>query len=230
MADDEAGIGQTADESQGAKVKSGTEWKGVVTKDQDDLMEKSMNDTRRSMALAHPGAANANVDYEHINPLNPKNGFYDRRYVCESRAMADLDDEDDFSELFSDAAAHSKQISLALKNISDRQCEYIAQQLQADYDVQRLWLNDNPITAVGIAHIADALKGNKKLHELYLHYTDIKDEGLNLLLEMFGQNSSLRRVECGSCGITQVGANNVLASFKPGGQVAMQGAQVCWSC
>jgi len=49
---------------------------------------------------------------------------------------------------------------------------------------KRLYLNDNEITGVGIRYIADALKRNRTLEELYLHYTDIGDDGLRELLLM----------------------------------------------
>lgn len=55
------------------------------------------------------------------------------------------------------------------------------------------------------------------MEELYLHYTAIGDKGLQYLLDMLSKNQTVRHLECGRCGITEKGAEEVIKAFSPGG-------------
>ena len=90
---------------------------------------------------------------------------------------------------------------IAPRRLTDLHCEWIANYLDetslrygdqikklreaedGPFGVRQLWLNDNPITEAGIMFIADALKNNQTLEELYLHYTAIGDKGLQVPCE-----------------------------------------------
>ena len=51
--------------------------------------------------------------------------------------------------------------------------------------------------------LAGALKENSSLKELYLHYTSIGSDGFKQLLEGCAKNSTLKKLECGKCGIDE---------------------------
>lgn len=59
-----------------------------------------------------------------------------------------------------------------------------------------------------------------QVEELYLQYTAIGDRGLQHLLDMLSVNQTLRRLDCGCCGITEKGAQEVIKAFGPGGYAA----------
>lgn len=59
-----------------------------------------------------------------------------------------------------------------------------------------------------------------QVEELFLQYTAMGDKGLQHLLDMLSLNQTIRRLDCGRCGITEKGAQEVLKAFRPGGYAA----------
>jgi len=184
-------------------------------------MRAAMQSTQRTAAKNHPGAVNASSSLAHPTALAPRNGFFDRRYECTTKDLDDIEDEQDFAFMRGDEILSEdgepvppKTVTLAMKNLTDMHIHWLSKYL-AEQDsgegCTKLWLNDNKITEDGAEDLAKALERNKTLEELYLHYTDIGDKGLEFLLNALapGKNATLRRLECGCCGITQVGANLV---------------------
>ena len=128
-----------------------------------------------------------------------------------------------------------QRVTLAMKGITDLHCEWISlfldetslrygdqikkwrEAADGPFGVRQLWLNDNPISEIGVMHLADALKNNSTLEELYLHYTAIGDKGLQQLLEMLNENNTLKKLELGACGITEKGAGAIINALSVGG-------------
>ena len=78
---------------------------------------------------------------------------------------------------------------------------------------ESLWLNDNHITHTGAGQLAEALRDNTTLTELYLNYNALNDAGLRVLLVALEKNKTVRKLELGACGIgeEESGSENVAA-------------------
>jgi len=77
-----------------------------------------------------------------------------------------------------------------------------------------LWLVENNITSVGISILADALKTNTTLEELYLQYNYISDDGVHSLIEPLSNNNTLKILALGHNGITDEAANDISEIIK----------------
>lgn len=191
-------------------------------KDVDALRAKTEAETKEGAEIAFSKAANVGGDRHNssrrVTPLAPVNGFYDQRHVCETASAAALKFESELERLFlgseDDAELERERgygrvprVTLAMKGLTDNHCREIAKHLKSKdppCKVEQLWLNDNPgITAEGAKALAGALKENSSLKELYLHYTSIGSDGFKQLLEGCAKNSTLKKLECGKCGIDE---------------------------
>ena len=243
---EQAAMGGGAQGEGDSPLGSGGDWKGQLSKNFDAHLRQRMEAAHIAGPLSHPGAKNAGAGYAEYKaaPLAPRNGFYDERYVCSTLPQDEIDEEFDFQFLLGeemDGVPPPSRVTLALKGLSDLHVAWIAKFLNEEslqygdairkwreaeggpFGVRQLWLNDNPITATGAMHLANALKCNQTVEELYLHYTSIGDAGLDHLLEMLGKNSTLKKLEVGCCGITERGAKAVVKAFSRGGVCASNG-------
>lgn len=214
-------------------------WSSTTNAAFDVMMNNRMSAVweQEDVVHMHPSARNTGEAYSKIRPqpLAPRNGFYDERYVCETLPQDNMDEDADFEFLIGsdeDGIAPPRRVTFAFKGVQDYTVEMLARFLdetsprwgstikswrEQGEGVRQLYLNDNPITDAGIAFLADALKNNSTIEELYLHYTHCNDLGLQHLLEMLGHNNTLRKLELGACGITEKGAKAVLKAFERGG-------------
>ena len=220
-------------------------WQGEQNDHFDNFVNKRMDAVyfQEDVVNMHPSARNAGRDYaqHRAQPLAPRNGWYDERYICATKPQEELDEETDFEFLIGsslDGIAPPKRVSFAMKGLQDHTVEMIARFLDETSvrygdtikkwreaedppcGVRQLFLNDNNITDVGVGYLAAALKNNSTIEELYLHYTHCNDVGLGHLLEMLGENKTLKKLELGNCSITEKGAQAVLKAFGKGGVCA----------
>merc|ERR1719473_318682 len=112
----------------------------------------------------HPTARNTGTKYANVRaqPLAPRDGFYDERYVCATRPADNIDEETDFEFLIGakdDGIVPPRRVTLAFKGVQDYTVEMIAPFLdetstrwgdtvkdwrEEGEGVKQLWLNDNP--------------------------------------------------------------------------------------
>eukprot|EP00965_Chrysotila_dentata_P032979 1098595-Pleurochrysis_carterae.AAC.6 len=203
------------------KVKSKSVPPPVQNRHYDKLLQATMKESRRQSQMAHCEAANAWG--EHVTPLSPKDGFYDQRYVCATRPLAELCDLDDFKQLFlgdyEEGEPPPEKITLAMKGLTHTHIEWLSYCLnESNHDedeyvpghgVQMLWLNDNDIGEYGAQLIGNALKNNTSLKELYMQYTNIRDGGLHALMDALKTNKTLQRLELGCCNIGEEGVQKL---------------------
>lgn len=219
-------------------------WNASEVPNWDAMLEKRMAAVhmQEDVVKMHPTAYNAGAKYakHRATPLAPRDGWYDERYVCATNSQLEMDEETDFEYLVGaplDGIVPPKRVSLAMKGVQDYTVEMIARFLDETslrygdtikawreedppQGVVTLFLNDNPITDAGAAFLADALKNNHTIEELYLHYTFVNDKGLAHLLEMLGQNKTLKKLELGNSGITEGGIQAIFKAFDKGGVCA----------
>ena len=194
---------------------------GDVAKDFDKHTNDTMVDTKKSASKAHPQAYNAGLGWTGAAPLAPKDGFYDERYICATKSKEEVDEDDEIQELFQGYEGQDEptRITLAFKQVNDNACQFIATELKINTcKCESLWLNDNKITSTGAKNIAEALKVNNTLTELYLNYNNIGDSGLKYLVDALIENkgSKLRKLELGCCKLGEVegsGKKNVAAEL-----------------
>jgi len=215
------------------------EWGSKQNDNFEAMMTARMNAVyeQEDVVQMHPSARNTGSKYAEVRaqPLAPQNGFYDERYVCATRPAGDMDEDTDFEFMKGsedDGVVPPERVTFAFKGVQDYTLEMIARFLdetnqdhgdtikrwrQQGKGIKKLWLNDNPITAAGVAFLAAALQNNSTLEELYLHYTNCNDVGLGHLLEMLGKNKTLKKLELGNSGITEKGAGAIVKAFSKGG-------------
>ena len=223
----------------GWNAEENANWDALLTKRMGAIYEQE------DVVQMHPTARNSGQTYSgfRATPLAPRNGFYDERYVCETRGQDEIDEETDFEFLVGaplDGIVPPQRVTFAMKGVQDYTVEMIARFLDETslrygdtikawreedppQGVRQLWLNDNPITDEGAAFLADALKNNHTVEEVYLHYTFVNDRGLQHLLEMLGQNTTLKKLELGNSGITENGVKAIFKAFEKGGVAAKNG-------
>jgi hypothetical protein len=191
-----------ADEEAEPELAPEGEWLAEANDNWDTLLNMRMTNTweQEDVVQMHPTARNTGQAYARIRaqPLAPMNGFYDQRFVCATKPQDEIDEESDFEFLVGsaiDGIVPPRRVTLAMKGVQDHTVEMIARFLdetslrygdtvkawrEEGEGVRQLWLNDNPITDAGAAFLADALKNNQTIEELYLHYTFINDVGLKV--------------------------------------------------
>jgi len=218
------------------------DWEGQISEAFDALLNLRMNATyeQEDVVQMHPSARNTGIAYSGVRaqPLAPRNGFYDERYVCQTKPADNMDEDADFEFMKGaedDGIVPPERVTFAFKAVQDYTVEMIARFLDEtnqdhgdtikkwrtqEKGVKCLWLNDNPITHQGVAFLAAALQNNFVLEELYLHYTNCNDVGLDHLLEMLAKNKSLKKLELGASGITEKGAKAIIKAFSKGGRCA----------
>lgn len=242
--DEEESEEEEAKEEEGAEPELSAEgqWSSKPNEAFDVMLNNRMNAIweQEDVVQMHPTARNTGKAYAAIRaqPLAPRDGFYDERYVCATNPIDNMDEDADFEFLVGssdDGLVPPKKVTFAFKNVQDYTVEMIARYLdetslrwgdtikawrEEGLGVKQLYLNDNPITDAGIAFLADALKNNFTIEEVYLHYTHCNDVGLKHLLEMLGKNTTLKKLELGSSGITEKGAKAIVKAFSKGGVAA----------
>ena len=193
------GPGREAESTNAAVQVSRNE--SLLPKDFDKHTAETMLDTAKSSEKAHPMAYNGGRAWPGAAPLAPKNGFYDERYLCQTKSKEEVGDDDEMEELFAglDGQGGPTKISLAFKHVDDNACVLIARELKKKgCNCKQLWLNDNKITHKGAKELADALGKNENLTELYLNYNNIGDAGLKHLMGAL-KSSQLKKLELGCC-------------------------------
>lgn len=210
-------------------------WSSSVAGTWDANMQQRMQ--QRYAACSNRSVRNAGEQYAQLRatPFAPRDGWYDERYRCETLAAHEIDEERDFEFILGDnltGIPPPRRVSFAMKGLNDDMVEFIARFLdetatrygdqvkawrEEGEGVKQLYLNDNPITDVGAAHLADALKNNQTVEELYLHYCNVNDKGVAHFLEMLKVNKTLKKLELGANGVTEKGVQAIIKAFEKGG-------------
>jgi hypothetical protein len=101
-------------------------------------------------------------------------------------------------------------INLPNEHLTDQDMTIIVTQAIIDKQCTGLCLEQNEITANGIAIIANGLRDNKTLEKLELSKNPISDEGIHHLTRILSiNNSTLTKLVCRSNGITDEGAGHI---------------------
>ena len=202
--EEEEEAGGNDDEEGDIELNAEGGWQSVEVANFDAMLNKRMEAVweQEDMVQMHPSARNTGAKYAAIRaqPLAPRDGFYDERYRCETKGQDEIDEESDFEFLIGsslDGIVPPTQVTFAFKGVQDHTVEMIARFLDETslrygdtikawreedppQGVKRLFLNDNPITDAGAAFLADALKNNHTIEEVYLNYTFVNDKGLQV--------------------------------------------------
>mmetsp|Transcript_4351 Transcript_4351/g.14280 ORF Transcript_4351/g.14280 Transcript_4351/m.14280 type:complete len:370 (+) Transcript_4351:31-1140(+) len=240
-----------ANQLAGAPVQPSDGWKGTVVAKQDDLVQKQMNEVKRSSRKAHPGAQNTGeyVDGRGrrlASALAPMDGWYDRRYVAATAPAADLDECEDFRrmfhpDLYDASVSKPTRVSLSMKGIlDDPHCRWIAEQLDEKETTAPLhggdvgWRDklekDNEIARKeGAAGVAARKPGCRRL---YLNDNPITGEGIEYLADALRRNKTLEELylhytDVGDAGLkhllTMLTENRTLRRLELGGCGIRQG-------
>ena len=119
----------------------------------------------------------------------------------------DIDDTDVFQLASALSKNDSKLSRLALtsNNIKDESVQHLAEMLKTNRYLTQLWLGFNQITNHGVPILTDVLAHhNKTLHVLSLSSNyPVTDSSLDFLINMLECNHVLRTVCLSNCGLTE---------------------------
>jgi hypothetical protein len=106
-------------------------------------------------------------------------------------------------------------VILSKEHLTDRDMTIVVPQVIVGKQCTALWLQQNEITANGAATIADALRDNTTLETLELSGNRLLDKGIyHLTQTLMMNNSILKKLYCGSNGITDRGAQYIAQLLK----------------
>ncbi|CAF1382929.1 unnamed protein product [Rotaria magnacalcarata] len=112
-------------------------------------------------------------------------------------------------------AIHVQQLIYKKRELLDRDLEAVVKQALTEKECTRLDIGYNSITSVGALIVADALKQNTTLQELYFHNNRVSDLGVHSLAKVLSSNTSIvKALEFGSNGITDKGAEHLTEMLK----------------
>jgi hypothetical protein len=107
------------------------------------------------------------------------------------------------------------QIDLRGQNLTDEDMEIVAEKAIINKKCSELHLQNNKITSKGASAIALGLKNNITLQKLWLDSNNISDIGINSLAKILSENnSSLKMLGLNSNSITDEGAKHLAEMLK----------------
>lgn len=107
----------------------------------------------------------------------------------------------------------SKRIELGNRSLTDQHITIIVENPIIKKHCTSLWLHDNMLTSQSTRVLADSLRNNNILQELFLDGNSILDAGV-YHLSLVLNNSSLISLSLSECGITDVGAMYLAENLK----------------
>lgn len=135
--------------------------------------------------------------------LNNTNVVLDGLSLCQNQ----LTDDDVFqlSSAFSMKTCRSTRLALTSNRITDRGVQYLADMLKINTSLQQLWLGSNEITNKGLCLLIDVLRlKNRTLKVLSLsHHPMITDQSRDALLDLLDQNQSLKMLCLVQCHLSE---------------------------
>ncbi|UJR32761.1 hypothetical protein I4U23_020220 [Adineta vaga] len=108
------------------------------------------------------------------------------------------------------------RLALTSNEISDQGVEYLANMLRINHSLTQLWLGFNKISDHGVKILADILSfHNQTLHVLSLSWnTLITDSCIDYLITMFEYNETLRTVCLTNCNLSDMGKKKLREATK----------------
>jgi Ran GTPase-activating protein (RanGAP) involved in mRNA processing and transport len=119
----------------------------------------------------------------------------------------DITDNDVFylTKALSDTKSKLNRLALTSNEITDHGAEYLAEMLKINQTLTQLWLGSNKITDRGVQLLTNILAyHNKSLHILSLARNQlITDSSVEFFVDMFEHNQTLRTVCLSNCNLSE---------------------------
>ncbi|CAF1200590.1 unnamed protein product [Rotaria sp. Silwood1] len=118
-----------------------------------------------------------------------------------------INDTDVFhlAHALSNSNSKLNRLALTSNNITDQGVQYLAQMLKLNHSLTQLWLGFNKITDHGVKILTDTLiHHNKTLYVLSLSWNNrVTDSSVDFLIDMFEYNQTLRTVCLVNCNLSE---------------------------
>jgi NLR family CARD domain-containing protein 3 len=106
-------------------------------------------------------------------------------------------------------------VNLDDQQLIDQDMEIVVREAIINKQCRLLLLRRNRITPIGALILADALRNNNTLEELYLTHNQVSDKGVHALAEALGiNNNTLKQLGLGWNSITDKGAEHLAEMLK----------------
>ncbi|CAF1089309.1 unnamed protein product [Adineta steineri] len=120
------------------------------------------------------------------------------------------------SQILSDSKTKLNRLALTSNEITDEGVQYLAEMLKTNHSLTQLWLGSNQITDRGMQYLADVLAHrNRTLHVLSLTWNKlITDLSVDSIINMLEYNQTLRTVCLSNCDLSDIGKERLREAIK----------------
>ena len=116
----------------------------------------------------------------------------------------------------SNSKSKLNRLALTSNEITDEGAHYLAEMLKTNRSLTQLWLGFNKITDRGVQILTDVLAyHNKTLHVLSLSWNNlVTDSSVNFVLDMLEYNQTLRIIFLSNCNLSDTGRKKLGEATK----------------
>ncbi|CAF1493776.1 unnamed protein product [Adineta steineri] len=120
------------------------------------------------------------------------------------------------SQILSDSKTKLNRLALTSNEITDEGVQYLAEMLKTNHSLTQLWLGSNQITDRGMQYLADVLAHhNRTLHVLSLTWNKLITElSVDSIINMLEYNQTLRTVCLSNCDLSDIGKERLREAIK----------------